>query len=146
MFLTNTRSGYDRGGQVASGLFLVVFSHNKFKWAEENGCHWDKFPSDLNRVLYACVRRVALRQLGHWMMGTARIGGHSLTVSGSYGGDGLTCDYEKLPKAARAKLVRLPDDLTNEFWAGGGHNTSGAEAPAMRKWAMGNLDALKGGK
>ena len=51
------------------------------------------------------------------MMGQARIAGQSVIVSGAYGSDGLTLDYEKLTLAARGKLVRLPEELEAKFWA-----------------------------
>lgn len=97
-----------------------------------------KAPEDKEwgRKLYACVRHVSLRQMGHWMMGAARIAGQSVTVSGSYGSDGLPMDYEDLTPAAQAKLVELPPDLADKFWAGGGHNEAGNEAFAMRDWAL----------
>lgn len=82
--------------------------------------------------IYACVRKVALRQWGHWMMGRANIGGHWHTVSGAYGNDGLTMDIDTLPKDA----VLLPDDLREAWNKGGGWNSAGAEAPAMRDWAV----------
>ncbi len=119
--------------------FLMVFSHNKFKWSEETGLPWQEFPAGLERKLYACVRRVALQEFGHWMMGTARIGGQSVSASGAYGNDGLPCDFEKLTPKARLLLVEVPEDVTAKFWAGGGHNCAGNEAYAMREWAMGAL-------
>jgi hypothetical protein len=70
------------------------------------------------------------------MMGQARIAGQSVIVSGAYGGDGLPKDYEKLTLAARGKLVRLPEELEAKFWAGGGHNSAGSEAKAMKAWAI----------
>ena len=137
MYIKSSQCGYDRNGeQFARGSFLIVFSHNKFKWAEETGKHWNEFPKEMERKLYACVRHVSLRQLGHWMMGTARIAGQSLTLSGSYGSDGLPCDYEKLTEAARTKLTEVPTELAEEFWRGGVHNCAGSEAAAMRKWAL----------
>jgi len=137
MYIRPTISGYDSSGQQVArrGFFLLVFAHNKFKWSEETGKHWREFPPELERELYACVRKVALRQLGHFMMGTARIAGQSVTISGAYGNDGLPCDYETLTPAARAKLTPVPPDLTKAFWKGGGHNSAGREAPAMREWA-----------
>lgn len=101
-----------------------------------HGGEYKTMPSELWRVLYACVRHVSLRQFGHFMIGTARIAGQSVTVSGSYGSDGMPMDYEKLTPQARTKLVRVPDELTEQFWNGGGHNSAGKEAPAMRQWAL----------
>lgn len=141
MFLTNTRSGYTRDGeQFASGKFLLIFAHNKYKWAEETGQPWQYFPEQvLGRKLYACIRHVSLHQLGHWMMGRARIQGQVIVVSGAYGNDGLPEDYEKLTPAARKALVELPPDLVEKFWAGGGHNSTGTEAAAIREWAIKTL-------
>ena len=137
MFIRQSQSGYDRSGeQFARGSFLMFFSHNPYKWAEENGKTFHDFPAALKGKLYACVRHVYLHQLGHWMMGTARIAGQSVTVRGAYGSDGLTMDYEKLTPAARAKLIEVPTELAETFWHGGGHNTAGPEAPAMREWAL----------
>lgn len=207
MFLKTSQSGYTRNGeQFARGSFLIVFSHNQYKWESQNntphvdlhgqtfdvasgdgfvvqktcrcagtdlyinGRKIDTFapgdelpnvpsyylrycpvhsgeyktmPTELSRKLYACVRHVSLRQMGHWMIGSARIAGQSVTCSGAYGSDGLTRDYEELNADARAKVTELPADLIETFWKGGGHNTSGNEAPAMREWA---LKTLKGGK
>ncbi len=140
MFLKQSRSGYNRQGeQFARGSFLLVFSNNQHKWAEETGKDWRDFPSENRRKLYACVRHVSLRQMGPWMMGSARIAGQSVTVSGSYGSDGLPGDYERLTLAARAKLVEIPAELTEMFWQGGGHNCAGNEAAAMREWALKTL-------
>lgn len=192
MFITKSQSGYNRyGEQFARGSFLCVFSHNEYKWEEQNNtlhfdlagtlvngieCHCGQYqayempwvensrpdskggswtpapyyylkscpahaheyktmPESYKRVLYACVRHVSLRQLGHFMMGTARIAGQSVTLSGSYGSDGLPMDYESLSLAARGKVVRLPAELQEKFWQGGGHNSAGNEASAMREWA-----------
>jgi hypothetical protein len=54
----------------------------------EAGCQFFKAQSN-SYPLRAIVRYVRMRQLGHFMMGSARINGHSLTLSGSYGSDGL---------------------------------------------------------
>lgn len=178
MFIKASQGGYNRQGeQFSRGSFLLVFSHNEYKWEEQNNkshpdlngqwltvtngdnfllskpctcddrnwtlkhCEahkheWRSMPAELHQKLYACVRHVSLRQFGHFMMGTAKIKGQSVTVSGSYGGDGLPMDYEKLTPEARTALVELPEDLANEFWAGGGHNSAGKESAAMREWAL----------
>jgi len=89
----------------------------------------------------AVVRKVALRQLGHWMMGKARIYGHNFTVSGAYGGDGLTMD---VPQEVYDRLqVELPDSLVEAWNKGGGWNSAGSEAPMIREWALENLDRLR---
>jgi len=67
------------------------------------------------------------------MMGTARVGGRSITLSGSYGGDGLPCN---VPWDVYLRGEPIPQELQQAFWTGGGHNSAGSEAPAMRKWAL----------
>lgn len=134
MFITSDYSGYNRHGeQSAAGLFLMVFSGD------------DKFPmpGDASRNLprlRACVRHAHMTQLGHFMMARVRVGKHRITLSGSYGSDGLTLDA---PEGVWEKLVPVPDELAVQFWNGGGHNSSGSEGPAMRKWAQDNLAALR---
>ena len=82
---------------------------------------------------YAIVRRVALRQFGHFMMGRARLRGNQwITVSGAYGGDGLPRTVDALPKDA----VLLPRELYDAWSKGGGHNGAGSEAKAIRVWAL----------
>lgn len=122
-------SGYDRHGQQVRqrGLFLMLIQPPGVE-----GC---------DAPIKACVRKVALHQAGHWMMGTARIYDQSYTVSGSYGADGLTMSvpqevYDRLP-------VTLPDDLRDAWNKGGGHNSAGGEAQQMREWALENLEALR---
>lgn len=85
---------------------------------------------------FAVVRKVALRQLGHFMMGRAKIGPKWHSVSGAYGSDGLPMTVEALPKDAKP----LPADLYNAWNKGGGWNSAGSEAPAMRAWALREFD------
>lgn len=87
------------------------------------------------KKLYGIVRHCSLSQCGHWMMGTISIAGQPITVSGTYGDDGLPMDYENLSLEARSKLVEIPKNVQDAFWSGGGWNSSGSEAPAMREWA-----------
>ena len=86
--------------------------------------------------LRGCVRKVALRQFGHFMMGTARIGGQSITLSGAYGHDGLpTTVSENIWKYGKD----IPDSLYDLWNNGGGWNSCGSEAPSMREWALNNF-------
>lgn len=88
----------------------------------------DQYPN-----LYGATRRVAMQQCGAWMMGRANIRGKWITLSGSYGSDGLpvAITRSELPKDA----VRLPDEVAAAFWAGDGWNSAGSEAPVLRQWA-----------
>jgi len=136
MFIKDAKSGYTRDGQQkASGQFLIVFDEPGYK--------------GLRPPLRACVRKVHLKQLGHFMMGQVRLAGFNIVLSGTYGGDGLpvSLDLEDLPRKVVEhiwhKATPLPKKLQAEFWEGGGHNDAGKEATAMRDWALENLKDLK---
>ena len=129
MYLEPTETYYDGGGQHARrARFLILI--------QPPGVEGGKLP------IRAIVRKVALHQCGHWMMGTARAFGHSILISGAYGADGLTCS---VPASVYARGVELPADLVSAWNTGGGWNSSGTEAPAMRAWAIANLPALSPG-
>ena len=80
---------------------------------------------------FAVVRRVALHQLGHFMMGHANLGGRWTSISGSYGNDGLPLTVKSIPEDAKP----LPADLYEAWTHGGGWNSAGSEAQAMHAWA-----------
>lgn len=147
MFLTSRRNGYDRSGQqVASGLFFLMFSN----------------PDKGDRELRACVRFVAMEQLGHFMMGSVRIAGCSISLSGAYGSDGLPLnldrhfiglneagqaqyrDFTQEQKAAIWKqLTPLPTDLAETYWKSEGHNDAGSAGGNIRKWAKEKIATLQ---
>ena len=129
MYITNdSRSGYRGGDQVCTrGLFLM--------FVQPPGTAGASSP------IKCVVRKVALQQLGHFMMGRANIRGKWFTVSGSYGSDGLPMD---VPQEVYDSLtVTLPADLYQAWNKGGGHNSCGSEAPAVRKWAKEHLAELR---
>ena len=80
----------------------------------------------------ALVRKVALHQCGHWMMGQAYAFGHRIPISGCYGADGLA---REVPREVYDKAVPVPSDLVEAWKTGGGWNGAGSEAYAMRQWA-----------
>ena len=84
----------------------------------------------------ALVRQVALQQCGHWMMGCARVKNRTLTVSGTYGSDGLpmTVDEEIFEMG-----TPVPRELYDKWANGKGWNGPGAEGKEMREWARENL-------
>jgi len=134
MFITTEYSGYDKSGvQRARGSYLILFSSYKLRNSKD----------DLR--LWACVRTVVMRQSGHWMYGFARIGGKKNHISGSYGADGLTRDYDE---SIDTFLHELPDDLVHEFWhpKDQGWNSCGSEGPILRSWAIKNETMLRGKK
>jgi len=124
MYIEKTRTWNDGEQHVGRARFLILLS----KWDEKH-----------NYELRGLVRKVALRPCGNWMMGTARIYGHSLTVSGDYGADGLCKDLERLPEEIRERAwdeaVPLPPGLRNAWDKGGGWNCAGSERVLMREWA-----------
>ncbi len=118
MFLKTRRSGYDRDGQqVASGSFLLLVQP----------------PGDAKAPIRALVRFTSLHQLGHFLMGRCRAYGHSITISGSYGNDGLPRD---VPQEVYDRAIEVPQELIAAWNTGGGWNGAGSEAPAMRDWAI----------
>jgi hypothetical protein len=119
MFLKTRRSGCDSDGQqVTSGSFLLL--------VQPKG-------TAAKAPIRALVRFVSMRQLGHFMMGQCRAYGHSITLSGSYGSDGLPCD---VPQEVYDRAIEVPAELVAAWNTGGGWNGAGAEGPAMREWAI----------
>ncbi len=91
------------------------------------------------KEIRAIVRKVALRQFGHWLMGNAVVKGHSVTISGSYGNDGLP---RTVPDEVFEEAIPLPANLRELWNKGGGWNGAGSEAGEMRRWAVENLAEL----
>ena len=116
MFVSKGRGGYTRDGeQYCIGRFLVLFGSSK-------------------EGLWGVVRRCSLRQCGHFMMGHVKLGDQTITVSGTYGGDGLPRDLDSVHEWNRHMLIRMPPELEAEFWKGGGWNDAGSEGPSVREW------------
>jgi len=128
MYIGNddSHTRYDRDGtqRHTQGNFLILAT-----------------PEDVMKVehglLRGLVRKVAMEQVGHFMMGKARIGGHTYTVSGSYGSDGLPMDLHR--EHWERFGTEVPEDLYEAWKTGGGHNSAGSEAEQMRKWAESEL-------
>lgn len=98
-------------------------------------CH-NFSPTSLNYPMRAIVRYVRMRQMGHWMMGSARIGSERVTLSGSYGSDGLP---STVSDAVYDAGTEVPTHLVEAWGKGGGWNSAGNEASQMREWALKNL-------
>jgi hypothetical protein len=81
----------------------------------------------------ALVRKVAMRQRGHWMMGRARVKGKTITLSGAYGSDGLPIGVDEEVYDAG---IDVPKELYDVWDKGGGWNSCGSEAYSMRDWAV----------
>lgn len=120
MFISIKKQGYNRDGeQFAHGQFLVLCQPND----------WEK----RNEPIRAFVCYARMRQLGNFMMARATCRGHKLSLSGSYGGDGLPCS---VPQEVYDAATPVPAHLVDAWNKGGGWNGAGNEAPAMRQWAI----------
>ena len=129
MYTENGNGYYGSGGQqcVRRGDFILLIQPERDRFCEE--------------PIKVLVRKVAMKQLGHWMMGSARIYGETVTVSGSYGSDGLP---KTVPDHIYDRAVlQLPDELKELWNKGGGWNGAGSEAEEIKKWVRKNLPALK---
>lgn len=135
MFVKGHRGYSKDGGQRAEGSFLMIFQ--------------DPAQTGLRPELRALVRFVRMRQLGHYMMGMVRVAGQQISLSGTYGDDGLpiSLDHKGMPKGAVEhiweRLVAVPAELQKVFWEGGGHNCAGSEGSAFLDWATLNLKELQ---
>lgn len=137
MYINRTTRYYDNNGEyIRKQDFLILFSDPDI------------------RELRGVVRKVAMKQCGHFMMGCAFIKGEKHILSGSYGADGLTNDgfvrnpetKIKEPTKAWEVAIPLPDSLVKAWSNGGGWNSAGNEAEAMALWSRKNINALKLGK
>jgi len=143
-----TYYGPDGAQRHSRGDYLILASSSTDRYTPDSiGPHAREHGLE---AVYACIRRVALAQLGHFMMGHARIGGFGITLSGAYGNDSLPLNFdsfgvhdhhvdqygrEKFHRyltfdecvSIRARFVRLPDDLSSLYWADQSSNFVTAE-------------------
>lgn len=124
MFISTKRAGYERGGQVASGRFPMLLSPDPSDPDTPEEFR-DFMRFDYIHQTRAIVRFVSMKQLGHFMMGTVRVLGVKLSVSGPYGNDGLVMT---VPWKVYQAGVPVPPELM-QAWQ------SVTEAEAMREWA-----------
>lgn len=122
MYVGKQKGWYAGTEQRASGSFLIVLSKG--------------------RELRGIVRSVRMAQCGHFMMGRVTVAGESLSLSGTYGSDGLPLDGERYPQTWDV-AVPFPETLAEAFWKGGGHNCAGSEGPGVAQWARENERALR---
>jgi hypothetical protein len=117
MFITNSRRGYSKDGeQLAAGQFLVLFGSKK-------------------EGLYGIVRHVSMRQCGQFMGGTLHLGDQEVSLSGTYGGDGLPLSLYEVRSWNRGCLTKLPPEIEEAYWKGeGGHNSAGSEGLTLHEW------------
>lgn len=128
MYINGTQTYYTSDGtqhaRRADFLILMQSKDNLF----------GEYPS-----VRAIVRKVALEQFGHWMMGEAKIKNHSITISGTYGSDGL---IKTVPDEVYKEGIQLPEYLYLAWAHGNGWNSAGTEASQMREWANNNIHLL----
>ena len=132
MFIKLVKTYYskeDGEQRTGKGLFLILMRDKNLPIWHTNA--------------RAIVRKVALKQLGHWMMGTVTIKGHTISLSGAYGADGLMIE---VPKEVYDVGIDIPKELYEKWGQGGGWNTCGNEAESLRKWALENIKQLTKGE
>jgi hypothetical protein len=121
MYIEKTTTYYKGSDQkTRSARFLILVQ------PEWNG------GTERNKIR-AIVRMVALSQCGHYMVGKARAFGHSITISGAYGSDGMPAT---VPDDVYQRAIPVPKHLIEAWNTGGGWNGAGSEAQAMREWAL----------
>lgn len=121
MYIDKTSCGYyDRHGQQHSskGNFFIIMQSKERSLGPDN--------------FRGIIRKAALTQFGHWMMGKVRIGKNWYTVSGAYGHDGLPLTVEECDFLLG---IPIPKDLYDKWNKGGGWNSSGSETPDMVAFA-----------
>lgn len=142
MYIRPTRTWYDNNGQHADRQwFLILVQPGRLVHSTIDNYDYHeaiKIDGSYPRPR-AIVRKVALEQLGNFMMGYAKAFGHKITISGTYGADGLP---RTVAQEVYDRAIPLPDELYDAWNNGGGWNSAGTEAPAMRRWALDNFDRL----
>lgn len=134
MYLKGARLGhYDSSGQhTARGEFLILLDN-------------DPTAGLVSRPeLRWIVRKVALRQIGHFMMGKANIGGQWFIVSGPFGNDGLPMHFDfmqryspKLSASIWDDAPTLPQNLTDAYWSSTSADGSESRAnTAIRQYVI----------
>lgn len=135
MFIKVDKSGYNKHGeQFCHGYFLLMMQPDTRDpevpddWRGPDGIA--KYGKNTMRCAVVYTK---FSQFGQFMMGRAHLLGHKLILSGAYGGDGLSCD---VPWKVYQSGMPLPDDLYDAWNHGGGWNSAGSEAEAMKKFGL----------
>ena len=90
-----------------------------------------------DKELRLLVRKVAMRQVGHFMMGKANIDGRWIGVSGMFGNDGLPIDSDKVSDLAWESATPVPSELAFNYWHSSGYHRGDLSAEAaIHKWWM----------
>lgn len=129
MFVSG-KGGYNKDDeQFFRGKFLMIFDHPDDK----------NFGKD--REIRCLIKQVHMKQLGQWMMAIWMHDGFKLSLSGTYGGDGLPISTAGNPEKAAFvrklwdQLHPVPPEIVTLFWNDDGHNSSGKNGKAIHEWA-----------
>jgi hypothetical protein len=138
------KSGYTYyepgGGQCHTRGWFLILMQPILGGKEPGGFIVDGRLKGGREPIKAVLRQVALRQCGHYMMGCARIGNQTVTVSGAYGNDGL---ITSVPPDAYSMGVELPQELVDAWGSDTtGWNSAGESGKLISKWALGNWREL----
>ena len=142
MYIKPTRGYYKGTSQCSSRQwFLIMCTPGKKVKAvlSDYEYYLADYPQSDRIPIRCIVRKVALEQLGHFMMGYARAFNYVLPISGGYGNMGLPTDVDR---EVWDKAIPLPDNLYDAWNKGEGWNSCGSEAPLMREWAINNFEIL----
>src|ERR1035437_6081241 len=105
MFITSKYAGYNRHDeQVSAGRFLILMQPKEPEGMR--GVAAVQYTT--SAPIRAIVRYVHMGQCGQFMMGSARVLGERIVVSGSYGGDGLPCT---VPQKVYDAGIDVPPEL-----------------------------------
>jgi len=141
MYIKPARRWYEANGTQHTGrqwFLILVQPGDPHTSIDGYKSFTPRFPDDSKPR--AIVRKVALEQLGHWMMGYAHAFGERITCSGDYGADGLV---RTVSQAVYDKAVELPDEVYLA-WAKDdtGWNSAGVSGKVLRQWALDNFEKL----
>ena len=133
MFIAKNKRGYTKDGeQWAHGYFLILMTPWQPLRDPVTNEYVPLVRASVDRVR-GLVRYVKMHQLGHFMMARTTIKGHKISLSGTYGSDGLLCD---VPPPVWEMGTPIPPELYQAWATGGGHNSAGSEAEAMHRWGL----------
>ena len=141
MYIKPTRTYYKGTSQCSARqwFLILVTPGRKVKSVTSDYEYYLADYEGMRVPMRAIVRKVALEQCGHWMMGFAHAFGHRITLSGAYGADGLS---KNVDRAVWDKAVEVPEWLYEKWAKGEGWNSAGEEGPDMRQWALDNFKEL----
>lgn len=129
-----SRTYYRGTGQCAArGPFLMLVQPETPKDWYEKGITFGQWLRD--NPPRALVRQVAMSQCGQFMMGSARVYGKTIILSGPFGGDGLPVNVSM---DVYQRAAPLPEDIYAAW--------NQDDNATVRAWAMAHIAELQPAK